>query len=429
MNIQKLSLLIAAILLIISAGLISQSKINLLNANNNNSSESIPIADNNSVSASLIDIDKRLLNANREFAFKLFSQTLQEDKNSNVFISPTSVAIALSLLYNGADGETQQQMARVLELQDLKLEEVNDSYQKLHQILENKPEIKLSIANSLWLRKEFPIEENFLENNQKYYQAEVTKLDFNDPKSLNIINSWVSEKTNQKIENIVDEISPDNVLFLINAIYFKGSWMAEFDPKLTQKQPFFLESGDKITHELMSQKGEKMYFENEDFQAVQLPYGKGESQNLNMYIFLPKEGKSINSFINNLTAENWQQWQQNFSQQEGFISLPKFKLEYEISLNKTLQTMGMTDIFTREANFKNITSESVAVDEVKHKTFIEVNEEGTEAAAATSIGVRITSLPVNQPFKMIVNRPFFYAIGDNQTDTILFMGKMLNPNK
>lgn len=422
MNMKKTSIFLTGLLLI-SAGLIVYNQLKITDSVNK-TELNLPMTTIKSASAE--NINQNLLSANREFAFKLFSQTLQQDSQKNVFISPTSVSIALSLLYNGADGETKQQMAKVLELKDLSLEEVNNSYQQLQSILENNEEVNLSIANSIWLKKGFPVKAQFIENNQKYYQAEITELDFNNPDAKTTINNWVKKETNGKIEDIIDEINSDHVLFLINAIYFQGNWTEEFDPKLTQKQPFFLENGTEISIDLMSQTGEKMYYENDDFQAVSLPYGK--NKNLSMYIFLPKENSNINSFMKNLTAENWQEWQDKFTSQEGFVSLPKFKIEYEITLNKTLQSLGMTEIFSSKANFKNITSKRVAVDEVKHKTFIEVNEEGTEAAAATSIGIRLTSIPINEPFRMIINRPFFYAIQDNNTGTILFMGKMLNPS-
>lgn len=366
-------------------------------------------------------IDQRLLNANNEFAFKLFTQTVQEDENKNVFISPFSVSMALSLLYNGADGETQRQMAEVLELQDLKLIDVNQSYQRLQTFLENKSEVELSIANSIWLRKGFPIESEFLNNNQEYYQAEVTELDFDNFNARTIINNWVKLQTKGKIEEIIDSVEAQSVLFLINAIYFKGTWTNEFDPNLTQAQPFYLNNGEQINHLFMSQKEEKMYYENDDFQAVNLPYGKDKS--LSMYIFLPKEKSNLNIFLEKLNRDNWQKWLKEFRQIELLLAIPKFKLDYEIELNKTLQYLGMTDIFNAKANFKNMTPARVIVDKVKHKTFVEVNEEGTEAAAVTSIGIRATS--ISKTVNMIVNRPFFYAIQDQKTGTILFMGQML----
>ncbi len=372
------------------------------------------------------NIDPSLVNANRKFAFKLFSQILQQDPDNNVFVSPTSVAIALSLLYNGASGKTQQQMAEVLELQGMSLEALNSNYQALQEILENQSEVELSIANSIWLREGFPLQPQFLENNQQYYQAKITALDFNQPQAKDIINNWVSQETKGKIKEIIEFLSPQDVLFLINAIYFKGNWTTKFDQNLTQEQPFYLKNKESINHPLMSQEGKYLYYENEQFQAISLPYG--QEKKLSMYIFLPKENSELTKFIDNLTPENWQNWLSKMQKKKGFISLPKFKLEYEIKLNKTLKAIGMTDIFSHKANFKNMTPAQVYVDQVKHKTFVEVNEEGTEAAAVTSIGIRAVSITIDQPFRMIVNRPFFYVIEDSQTGTILFMGIMLNPS-
>jgi serpin B len=429
MNRSRITLLVASFFLLVSwlftqnyfktkaIASISNQNYNVTEINTNNY-----LAD-----SSMKDMDQRLVNANREFAFKLFSQVNQQDQNQNIFVSPTSVSIALSLLYNGADGQTQQQMAQVLELQGMKLEEINQAYQSLQNLLENQPEVELSIANSLWLKQGFPVESEFLANNKKYYQAEIKELDFSQPDSKDIINNWVATATNDKITEIIDSIDPRDVFFLINAIYFKGTWTTQFDPQLTETKPFYLNNNQKINHALMSQRGNFSYYENDQFQAINLPYG--ESQNLSMYIFLPKKNSNLDKFLKNLTSQNWQEWGNNFSKQEGFISIPKFKLEYEITLNDTLKSIGMTDIFSNYANFKKMTTEEVFVNEVKHKTFIDVNEEGTEAAAVTSVGIRTTSVQINEPFTMIVDRPFFYAICDNKTDTILFMGKVLNPSK
>ena len=372
------------------------------------------------------NIDLNLVNANKKFAFKLFSQILQQDPDKNVFVSPSSVAIALSLLYNGASGETQKQMAEVLELKGMSLENINSNYQALQEILENQSKIELSITNSIWLREGFRLEPQFVKNNQQYYQAKVTELDFNQPQAKDIINNWVSEETKGKIKEIIEFLGRGDVLFLINAIYFKGNWTTQFDSNLTQEQPFYLKNGESINHPLMSQEGKYLYHENEQFQLISLPYGPEKT--LSMYVFLPKDNSDLTEFIDNLTPENWQTWLSKLQQKKGFISLPKFKLEYEIKLNEALKAIGMTDIFSRKANFKNMTPAQVCVDEVKHKTFVEVNEEGTEAAAVTSIGIRAVSINIEQPFSMIVNRPFFYAIEDHQTGTILFMGIMLEPS-
>ncbi|MFB2770349.1 serpin family protein [Pelatocladus sp. BLCC-F211] len=369
--------------------------------------------------------DTKLINANTKFGFKLFEEVLKQENNKNVFISPASIAIALDMTYNGASGSTQQAMAKALELQGLSIQEINSSNTALKQLLENPdPQIQLSIANSLWANQEVSFKPDFLKTIQDSYQSKVTNLNFQDSGSVATINSWVKENTRGKIDKIVESIKPDQVLFILNAIYFKGRWTNEFDKQQTAQQPFYLTSANQKQHPMMSQKGKYKYYENEQFQAVSLPYGKDGK--ISFYVFLPKQNLSLKSFYQNLNSDNWEKWMSQFSQQEGFIRLPRFKMDYEVRLNDALQALGMGEAFTNKADFSQM-GENFAISEVKHKTFVEVNEEGTEAAATTSVGIVQTSLPVNEPFRMIVDRPFFCAMRDNQTGSILFMGSILNP--
>lgn len=368
--------------------------------------------------------DQQILNSNRQFAFNLFQQTLKTNNQDNLLISPTSVSLALSLLYNGASGETQQQMSKALALQELDLTEVNKAYQNLLTILQAQTDINLSIANSIWLREGFAIKPSFLENNQQYYQTQVTELDFGQPEAKNIINNWVKESTQGKIDNMIDSIKREDVLFLINAIYFQGKWQSQFNSDLTKTQPFNSANGETINYPLMTQSGNFAYYQTDDFQLINLPYG--ESGGISMYVLLPQEKISLDTVLTQVNSQTWQEWQNKLEKTQGLIALPKFSLEYDIELNNILTDLGMKNAFTDQADFSNLTESKVKVSQVKHKTFIDVNEEGTEASAATSIGVSITSLPINQPFQMIVNRPFLYIIQDNQTDTILFMGTVNN---
>ncbi|MBD2433368.1 MULTISPECIES: serpin family protein [Fischerella] len=370
--------------------------------------------------------DTKLILANTKFGFKLFEEVLKQEDNKNVFISPASVAIALDMTYNGASGSTQQAMAKALELQGLSLQEINSSNAALKQLLENPdPEIQLSIANSLWANQEFKFKPDFIKKTQDFYQAKVTNLNFQDPNSVSMINNWVNESTRGRIDKIVESIEPDQVLFLLNAIYFKGRWTNEFDKQKTVQQPFYLISGSQKQHPMMSQKGKYKYYENEQFQAVNLPYGKDGK--LSFYVFLPKQNSNLKSFHQNLNADNWEKWMSQFSQQEGLIRLPRFKMDYDVTLNTALEALGMGEAFTNQADFSQM-GQNFQISEVKHKTFVEVNEEGTEAAATTSVGVNVVSTTVNQqPFQMIVDRPFFCAIRDNQTGSILFMGSILDP--
>lgn len=386
----------------------------------------IEVTQDPSTPTPMSNVDPRLLAANTRFGFKLFSKLVQENDNQNLMISPTSVAIALSMLYNGAAGDTQQAMANALELGELSLQDLNQANAALATSLENAdPQVKLQIANSLWGRQTFSFKPEFLQRNQSFYDAEVATLDFDHPDALTQINNWVSQNTEAKITRIIDRIDPEQVLFLINAVYFKGNWTTQFDPARTSERPFQLLDGNQKQHPLMSQQGNYQYYETDQFQAVSLPYG---NQRLSMYVFLPRPNSSLTNFYSTLTAENWNTWMDQFARREGTIQLPKFTFEYENTLNRALSALGMGTVFNaNQANFANLSDSSTAVDQVKHKTFIEVNEEGTEAAAVTSIGVRMTSINLNEPFQMVVDRPFFCAIRDNQTGTILFMGAVVNP--
>lgn len=371
-------------------------------------------------------VDSRLVDANTKFGFKLFQEVLKQDSNKNVFVSPTSIAIALSMTYNGASGETQQAMAKALEFQGMSLQDINQANEVLKATLEKAdPDVQLSIANSLWAKQGIPFKPGFMESNQQFYKAKVTELNFSSPEATNTINGWVKENTRGKIDQIINQIQPDDVLFLINAVYFKGNWTKQFDKSQTTERPFYLSNGTQKQHPMMSQSGKYRYYENEAFQSVSLPYGKGR---LSLYVFLPKKNTNLNAFEQQLSLENWQQWMNQFQMRSGSIQLPRFKFDYDIQLNNALKALGMEAAFSNQANFSNMTSASVAIDEVKHKTFVEVNEEGTEAAAATSVGMVLTSAQMPQePFQLVVDRPFFCVIRDNQTGTVLFMGSIQEP--
>ncbi len=372
-------------------------------------------------------VNPKLVEANTRFSFKLFSEILKQDDKKNVFVSPSSVAIALSMTYNGAKGETQQAIAKALEMQGMSLSDINQSNANLKTSLESgDPSVQLTIANSLWARKGVDFKPEFIQQNQAFYAAEVKSLDFADPSAPDQINGWVKKNTQGKISEIVDRIDADQVMFLINAIYFKGKWMNEFDKSQTTDQPFTLADGRQEQRPMMSQRGDYRYIENQQFQAVSLPYGKGRTS---LYVFLPKPNSNLAEFQKMLTAENWQTWMKTFGKREGSIQLPRFKMEYETQLRKSLSAMGMGIAFDpSKADFSNLSTTSTRIDEVKHKTFVEVNEEGTEAAAVTSIGIRATSAQTDvAPFSMTVDRPFFCAIRDNKTGEILFMGAIVDP--
>jgi serpin B len=373
--------------------------------------------------------DARLVSANTSFGFKLYHEVAKESANKNVFISPASVALCLAMTYNGAEAETKQAMARALEAQGLTVDELNRAYAGLRGELENPdPKVQLQIANSLWARKGIDFNREFIARNKEFYGAEVTSLDFGDPTAPATINAWVKDKTKDKIDKIVDSIDADSVLFLINAIYFKGAWSAEFDKARTKDDVFTTLAGSKKRLPMMSQSGKYNYYENKSFQAVSLPYGAGR---VSMYVFLPSPGTSINQFLPSLTSANWDTWMKEFSKTEGVIVLPRFKVEYEVLLNASLKTLGMGVAFDPDrANFTGMFQggHNAFISKVKHKTFAEVNEEGTEAAAVTSTEMVVTSMPVQKKtFRMVVDRPFFFAIRDNKTGSVLFLGSIVDP--
>jgi serpin B len=373
--------------------------------------------------------DRQLGDANSRFAFKLFAKLTKQEPGRNIFISPASVALALAMVYNGAAGETQQAIAAALELVSMSLDDINRANAELLGAIEHAdPQVRLVIANSLWARKGLSFERDFLRRCEEFYQAEVAALDFAEPRAAATINAWVSEHTDGKIEKILDRIDPAAVLFLLNAIYFKGNWTRQFDRRRTEEQAFHLLDGSQKKHPLMAQSGEYRHCEGPDFQAVSLPYG---SERLSMYVFLPKQRTSLTAFQRSLSDGNWNAWMRQFREREGTIVLPRFKLTYEVKLNEALMALGMTAAFDRRrANFEGMCpgqGRAVSIDEVKHKTFVEVNEEGTEAAAVTSVGMVLASFAPKRTFSMVVDRPFFCAIRDDQNGTILFMGSIVEP--
>ncbi len=400
-----------------------------LNHNNSAAAESQQPRTELPISKKSVNPDTKIVAANTKFGFKLFSEILKEDGTKNVFVSPSSVAFALAMTYNGASGSTQQEMAKALELQGLTLQEINSSNAALKSLLENPdPKVQLAIANSLWANQDASFNPDFLQRNRDFYKAKITNLNFTDAQSPGAINDWVKQNTSGKIDKIVERINPDQALFLVNAIYFKGSWKNEFDKQQTREYPFSLASGQQKLHLMMSQKGDYKYLENQQFQAVSLPYGN--DGRISLYVFLPKANSNLKAFSHTLNAETWDKWMSQFSKREGSIRLPKFKIDYDITLNNTLKALGMPEAFTSKANFSKMgKGQNLAISEVKHKTFVEVNEQGTEAAAATSVGIMplSASVPAYAPFQMVVDRPFFCAIRDNQTGSIVFMGSIVEP--
>lgn len=369
----------------------------------------------------------KLVEADNRFGFKLFGEVLQQDHDKNVFVSPLSAAMALAMAYNGAGGETREAMEEALELSGMTQESVNESYRSLIDLLLHQdPKVDFRIANSIWYREGFPVEEEFINTNTTCFDALVNELDFNSTDAADTINDWVDESTNGKIKEIIDSpIDPILVMILINAIYFKATWRYEFEERDTYEGVFTLEDGGTRTCNMMKLEQDLAYMSTEDFQAVDLPYGDA---GFSMTVILPQEGVDIDTVVDRLDQENWSAWLGQLSERPIDLRLPKFKLEYEIEMTKVLEALGMAIAFRPgEADFTGISrSGDLFISKVKHKTFVEVNEEGTEAAAVTSVGVGTTSIgPDTIPLH--VDRPYIFIIRESATGTILFMGRILEP--
>jgi len=368
-------------------------------------------------------IERTLAEANNRFAFSLLS-ALESGADGSIMISPTSVAIALTMTYNGARRNTQAQMADVLAVRGISLDDLNAMHASLQRFLEDpSSDIMLAVANSLWGRIGTPFDPDFLARNREFYGAQVRELDFSDPTSVDTINNWADEQTRGKIPTILDDVDPEAVLYLINAIYFKGIWTYTFDDQLTSNEAFYHPSG-MAQHPMMQQQTDFEYLERAGFQAVRLPYG--ESGRFGMYIFLPRPGLPLREFALGLTTDSWEGYLADFSTRPGLLKLPRFTLRCEKTLNETLQALGMTDAFDAfSSDLTGMFDQSGwngYISEVRHKTFMEVSEEGTEAVAVTSIEIAPINEGPHWDFVMIVNRPFLCAIVDRESGLILFIG-------
>lgn len=377
------------------------------------------VAPDNRSFRELTSFEKQLVASDNSFGLKLFREVAQQRKNENVFISPLSVAMALGMTLNGASGETYEAMQNTLELAGLSQEEINQSYQSLIALLmQLDPRVEFQIANSIWHRQEMTFEQDFIDRNKTYFNARVSGVDFDSPGTLDLINAWVNDNTRGRIPKIIDEIKPEHVMFLINAIYFKGIWTYRFDPAQTKDDWFITASGARQACKMMHQKATLRYFANQTVQAIDLPYGDA---GFSMTILLPYHGVSLDSLIASISSEIWSGWMNGFTKHEMRLALPRFRLTFDITLNEILRRMGMAIAFTEAADFTAMYQPGgLLISEVKHKTFIEVDEEGTEAAAATSVGV----VPVSAPLEFRLDRPFVFAIRDSHSQTLLFIGKM-----
>lgn len=371
--------------------------------------------------------EQEVIARSNDFAFGILRETLREQPAANVFISPLSASMALGMTMNGARGETLDGMRTALGFEGLELEQINESYRSLIQLLVGLDGgVETIIANSVWARTGFPFHDSFMQTARTWFSAETATLDFASPAASGTINDWVRRSTKGKISSIVPDAIPDEVvMYLINAIYFKGTWRDRFDRSRTADAQFQRDDGSFRTVKMMNRNGKvaMRYDGQAGVTIAELPYGRNAFV---MTLVIPEDGRRINDVIDGLTSAQWDGWVRNLGEVETMVGLPRFRMEYETVMNQPLSTLGMAQAFVPDgADFTGMSplGRRLYLTEVKQKTFVEVNEEGTEAAAATSVGVGVTSMPPS----VRADRPFLLAIRERFSGTILFIGRIGDP--
>ena len=361
------------------------------------------------------------------FGFDLLQEVdaRRESDEPNTILSPLSASMALGMALEGAEGETFTDMQTALGFQGLTREEINASYGGLLDLLLNlDPAVELGIANSAWSREEFPFKSGFFDAITSSFQAVVQELDFDDPGAKDIINQWVQEQTNGRIEEIVEEIGPLDILFLINAVYFNGDWTTQFKKGDTHQASFHLEDGSTVSVPMMSGSIEEVGFAwmEGGRMVAELPYG---GQAFGMVVVLPGSGETVDDLLTTLDDGTWAAWMDALHLEKVMVQMPKFELEWGGLLNDALKAMGMERAFQPfQADFSRMTPAPDAhISRVRQKTYMRVDEEGTEAAAATSVAISLTSMPPG----ITVDRPYLLAIRERLSGTILFLGAIRDP--
>ena len=388
----------------------------------------VSIQYSSNLEASDLDIET-VVEGNTEFAIDLYKRL--NSTEGNAFFSPYSISTALAMTYGGAREETAKQMAAALHfsLENERLHQAFASIQTTLNAIQRKKQIQLNIANSLWPQDRYPFLKEYLALTSKYYRTVITPVDYITKPEVarNVINSWVEEKTNDKIKDIISE-TPDPLtrLMLVNAIYFKGNWESQFKKTATREMPFHLNENKSIEAPMMNQTSEFNYGEEERLQVLELPY---VGNKLSMLVILPKKIDGLHEFEDLLTKDSLEGWTRNISNRSVEVYLPRFKMTSEFRLDEELKSMGMKDAFDMDkANFSGMDGNPnwLYIGAVLHKAFVDVNEEGTEAAAATGVRMGVKSAP-EEPIIFRADHPFLFLIRDNSTGTILFMGKVSNP--
>ncbi|MDD2474838.1 MAG: serpin family protein [Dysgonamonadaceae bacterium] len=376
----------------------------------------------------LRSIESSMVESDQAFAFDFFSYVFDEekkDKNENFMVSPFSLSMALAMTWNGSANETKEAIQNTLNFGEWTDVEVNSYFKKLREaFVKTDPSTKLAIANSIWTNESIKILPNFIALNQDYYNATVQSVSFTDPTTVKLINKWAFDNTEGLIKDVLDKTNPNALMYLLNALYFKGIWTSEFDAKNTSKIIFHNDDGKEPKVDMMFQNSHFNYTHDETMQLVELPYG---NQAFNMMVLLPKEGKNLTDITQALqNKEYWSNMINRLRDTNIDLFIPKFKTEYSKKMNSVLIDMGMGIAFDSEkANFSRMSDVQSFISFVQQFTYIATDEVGTEAAAVTVVGMETTSMPA-QPEKITfkVDKPFIYLIQEKSTGSILFMGSI-----
>ncbi len=368
-----------------------------------------------------------LIESGNEFAFDIFSQVLKSaGENGNIMISPLSISYALSMTVNGAIGDTRDAMLEALRLKGITVDAINSSYKNLTKaLLSVDKRVLISIANSVWIENDFTVKKSFTDILTNYYDADAETFDINDASAPDKINAWIEDNTNGLIKKMIEKINDNTVMMLINAIYFKGKWKSQFDKSKTIEMLFNKSADNQINVPMMKQKNDFSVYDGNGFILAEFPYGQG---NFVMDVILPDEPGGLSNTIASVSDDSFTTWLHQMTKRELDVSFPRFKYGFKKTLKEVLTDMGMGIAFYEGADFSNISDQyDLLINEVTHQSFIETNEEGTEAAAATVVDIRLTSMPPS-PMIFRMDHPFIYVIRETTTNSIIFMGRVSDPS-
>lgn len=374
------------------------------------------------------ELNPDIIHASNALGLSLHQQLSASEKGQNVILSPLSLSTAMAMAYNGSLGETRDSIAQTFGWYGMSTDRLNNDYLKLGAILRQPgSKVRLHMANSLWLKKQWTFHDTFLHINKQYYQATAQRVDFQEPQSLKKINAWGEKQTNGNIPRLLTQPLPsETTMILLNAVSFQGGWKHEFKPEDTVEESFTLEDGTKEKVPMMLLRGSLEYRETAEAQAIRLPYGEGQ---MAMLLLVPAEGTDLHALHRKLW-EDPTPWQARFPAATGELRLPRFKAEYSRSLRNDLKSMGVELPFDhKKADFSLVAPSppNLFIGDILHSTYLSVTEKGTDAAAATAILMEAGSAPPKERFDVKINRPFFFVIEDRQTGAWLFLGSIYNP--